>query len=111
MQKHTKIYMDFFDYGQDDFIPSELDNDVRANDIHHIDNRGMGGSDEKDYIENLMALSREEHDQFGDKKQYMVYLYRRHIAFIQNCRPDYQIQLDRIPSIYLNEIIKITDRL
>lgn len=99
--------MDFFDYCQEDFIPSELDPDKRANDIHHIDCRGMGGSDDKDYIENLMALDREEHDEFGDKKQYIVFLYIKHLAFIRKYRPEYEIKLERIPPIYLHKIIEI----
>ena len=83
MQNHVKIYLDFFGYGIDDFIPSEISGE-RAIDIHHIDCRGMGGSKEKDNIENLMALTREEHEEFGDKEQYMDYLKETHLNFIKN---------------------------
>ena len=34
MQKHTKVYFDFFDYGMDDFIPCEMCGS-KATDIHH----------------------------------------------------------------------------
>jgi len=34
---------------------------VRAVDVHHINPRGMGGSKDKDYIENLMGLCRACH--------------------------------------------------
>ena len=60
MQKHTKVYMQFFDYGEQDFIPCEYCGN-RAVDIHHLDSRGMGGSKNKDNIENLIALCRAHH--------------------------------------------------
>jgi len=104
MKKHTKIYMDFFGYGIEDFMPSELSRD-RAVDINHIDCKGMGGSKEKDFIENFIALTRPEHIKFGDKKEFMVYLYVEHLKFIQNKRPDYHIQFGRIPEAYRNEVI------
>ena len=61
MRKHTKLYMDFFDYGEQDFVMCEMCMQDRAVDIHHIQGRGMGGSKEKDYIENLVGLCRECH--------------------------------------------------
>ena len=61
MQKHTKIYMDYFGYDISDYIPCESCGS-RAQDVHHIDNKGMGGSKEKDYIENLAGLCRTCHD-------------------------------------------------
>lgn len=74
MKNHTKIYMTAFDYVLDDFIPSEL-SQQKAVDIHHILGRGKGGEDR---IENLIALTRDEHIKYGDKKEYMVYLLKRH---------------------------------
>ena len=82
MKKHTKIYMDFFGYSESDFIPSELSGQ-RAVDIHHIERRGMGGSKSKDDINNLMALTREEHIKYGDKKQYIEYLKKKHSEFLR----------------------------
>jgi hypothetical protein len=82
MKKHVKIYMDFFGYGEQDFIPDELEG-TRASEIHHIDARGMGGSKGKDHIDNLMALSRKNHDKYGDKKQYKQWLYQKHQDFIK----------------------------
>lgn len=61
MKKHTKIYMEHFDYGIDDFIPCEVCK-TRAVDIHHIEPRGMGGSKLKDFIANLVALCRACHE-------------------------------------------------
>jgi hypothetical protein len=75
--------MDFFGYGVEDFIPSEISGKP-AVDVHHIERRGMGGSKNKDYIENLMALTREEHDKYGDKEQHKQWLHDQHQLFIKN---------------------------
>lgn len=81
MKKHTKIYMDFFGYGIEDYVPCEVCGN-RAVDIHHIDARGMGGSDNKDVIENLMGLCRSCHVELGDKKQHIDYLKQKHAYVI-----------------------------
>ena len=60
MKKHTKIYIDHFNYCEQDFIPCEICSS-RAVDVHHIQPRGMGGSKTKDYIENLVGLCRQCH--------------------------------------------------
>lgn len=77
MKKHVKIYLDYFGYGVDDFIPCEVCGS-RAVDIHHIDCRGMGGSKSKDEISNLQALCRQHHIEYGDKKQYIDFLKEKH---------------------------------
>ena len=76
MKKHTKIYFKYFGYDESDFIPCEICG-AEAVDIHHIDCRGMGGT-EKDEIENLMAVCRRCHIQYGDNKEYMDYLIEVH---------------------------------
>ena len=73
MKKHTKIYLDYFGYDTSDFIPCEICQ-AKAVDIHHIDCRGMGGSKDKDTIENLQALCRKCHIKFGDNKQHIEML-------------------------------------
>jgi hypothetical protein len=86
MQKHTKLYFDYFDV---DYDPqsgwhncvSELSG-LPSKDLHHIEARGMGGSKHADRIENLMALTREEHEKYGDKKQYKSFLQRAHDNYI-----------------------------
>lgn len=83
MRKHTKIYMDYFGYGKEDFISCEICG-KRAVDIHHINARGMGGSKDKDTIENLMAVDRECHIKYGDKKEYMDFLKEKHQQFIDS---------------------------
>jgi len=76
MKKHTKLYLEWNGYDTTDFIPCEIC-EKQAVDIHHIDSRGMGGSS-KDTPDNLMALCRNCHIKFGDKKQYKDMLKREH---------------------------------
>lgn len=57
MQPYVKIYLDYFDLGEQDFIPCEACG-AKAQDIHHIYGRGEG----RDVITNLMALCRKHHD-------------------------------------------------
>jgi 5-methylcytosine-specific restriction endonuclease McrA len=66
MKKHTKIYMQHFDY---DVILCEYCNAV-AVDIHHIEPRGMGGSKTKDFIANLVALCRSCHIKAEQNKEF-----------------------------------------
>lgn len=82
MKKHTKIYYEFFNYDLYDFVPCEITG-VTTNDIHHIDCKGMGGSKEKDFIENLMASARDPHVIYGDKSKYMNFLNQVHVTFMQ----------------------------
>lgn len=77
MRKHTMIYLKHFGYDISDFIPCEVCG-KKAIDIHHVECRGMGGSKEADAIDNLMALCREDHIKFGDKKQYKDFLKQKH---------------------------------
>jgi hypothetical protein len=77
MIKHKKIYLEAFGYDINDhsqFVPSEI-SEQKSVDIHHIIGRGKGGEDR---VENLMALTRQEHHDYGDKKEYIVYLFKIH---------------------------------
>lgn len=77
MKNHTKIYLQSFVYDTENnnsFVPSEI-SEERAVDIHHIIGRGKKGQDR---IENLMALTRQEHIDYGDKKEYMSMLFEIH---------------------------------
>jgi len=78
MQRHTRIYMIFFDYGEQDYVPCEMCGQ-RCKDVHHIDRRGMGGSDEKDYIENLAGLCREHHDKAEAEPEYNEMVKFKHM--------------------------------
>ena len=65
MKKHLKIYLEGSGYGVGDFIPCEIC-ESEAVDIHHIEARGMGGSNKKDVFSNLMGLCRKCHIEYGD---------------------------------------------
>lgn len=80
MKQHTKIYLETFGYDVSDWIPCEVCNST-AVDIHHIESRGMGGSNNGNTPENLMALCRKCHETYGDKKQWLDYLILKHNAF------------------------------
>lgn len=88
MKNHTKLYLESFGYDVTDFIQCEICH-KQAVDIHHIDARGMGGTN-KDSIENLMALCRECHIHFGDKKQFKEYLKTIHNKVINAFRKNYK---------------------
>ena len=77
MKKYTKLYLDYFGYGIEDFIPCESCG-AKAVDIHHIEARGMGGDKKADNIDNLMALCRQCHLVMGDTKTHMEYLKSKH---------------------------------
>jgi 5-methylcytosine-specific restriction endonuclease McrA len=77
LRKHTKVYLSYFNFDTTDFIPCEVCNS-QAVDIHHIKARGMGGSKDADNISNLMALCRNCHLEYGDKKQHLDFLIKIH---------------------------------
>jgi hypothetical protein len=81
MIKYKKIYCEAYGYYEGETILSEISG-LLAVDICHIDAKGMGGDPkgEKDRIENLMAKTRDEHNRYGDKKQYLSYLFKIHKA-------------------------------
>lgn len=69
--------MQHFGYVLDDFIPCEVCGS-RAVDIHHIHRRGIGGNPNADRIENLMAVCRSCHIEYGDKKEHLEWLQNIH---------------------------------
>lgn len=77
MKNHTKVYLNHFGYIGEDFICCEVCG-ARAVDLHHIFRRGMGGSTDADKIENLMAVCRTCHIEYGDKTQYFELLIDTH---------------------------------
>jgi len=81
MKNHTKVYMKFFGYDVSDFMPCELCGKPGV-DIHHIESRGMGGSNDKDHPVNLMLLCRECHEQYGSKAKYVDELQVKHRSFM-----------------------------
>jgi hypothetical protein len=82
VHKHIKVYNDYFGYSKGCFIPCELTG-LKKQDIHHIENKGMGGSDELDYIENLIGLTRKAHNFYGDVEEWMDFLREVHESFME----------------------------
>jgi|TARA_B110000908_G_C10200479_1_gene425078 hypothetical protein len=83
LNKHTKLYCDYFNYEEGDFIPCEICGQT-AVDIHHIESRGMGGTNEKDHIKNLMAVCRSCHVKYGDEKDLKEMLNKIHKIHMDN---------------------------
>lgn len=83
MKAHTKIYLQGMGYDTSDFIPCEVCSH-QAVDIHHIEARGMGGTKKEDTLENLMALCRKCHIDYGDITEYKDYLTKIHRLRIQS---------------------------
>ena len=76
MKSYTKVYLKYFGYCEQDVILCEICG-LRAVDIHHIETRKRR-SDLINEINNLMALCRVCHVQYGDKKQFKEYLNEIH---------------------------------
>ena len=92
MQNHTKVYMDYFHYGEQDIIICEFQCGRRAVDICHIIPRskfGKNRKEEQDNIQNLVAGCRECHTAFDDGKKWTTEevqeIHLTHmIAFLQS---------------------------
>jgi len=79
MSPHKKIYLEYFNYTEGDFIGCEVCS-APAVDVHAIKCDGMGGSPSKrtHHINNLMALCRKCHIKYGDLPQYYDFLKEKH---------------------------------
>jgi len=99
MAKHIKVYEDFF--GCRDCELTGLP----GGDIHHIVAKQMGSSKLRDNIENLMALTRQAHEYFGDKKQFKVWLQEWHEEYMKHQTPMYIVRPD--DTILKEYLIKI----
>lgn len=75
MSPHKKIYFDHFGLSEGDWIACAICG-KSAVDIHAVECDGMGGSPSKSthVITNLIPLCREDHNKYGDKKQYKEWL-------------------------------------
>jgi len=62
MKPHTELYLREMGYDETDFIPCEYCG-ARANGVHHIEPRGMGGTSKQEDIENLMGICGVHHHQ------------------------------------------------
>lgn len=66
MQAHTKIFMKYYGYGEQDFIPCFACHN-RSTEIHHLIFRSQGG---KNNIENLCAICRNCHNMAHANKSF-----------------------------------------
>jgi hypothetical protein len=79
MKKHTKVYMDFFDYGEQDFIPCEMCGS-KAVDVHHLMKQSkFGNKKEKDYIENLIGVCRDCHNKAENDGMFNMFCRIKHL--------------------------------
>lgn len=86
MKNHTKVYLDYFGFTEQDWIGCEVCGKW-AVDIHHLEPRGMGGSKTKDTPENLMALCRACHIEAEAKRLSKNYLQSIHNSYISALNP------------------------
>jgi len=77
MQKHTKIYINFFGYDESSTILCEMCNQV-ACDIHHLERRTRNKVT-NDYIENLVGLCRDCHISAESDKSFNMYTRIKHL--------------------------------
>lgn len=77
--------MEHFGYTEADFIPCEVCG-AKGVDIHHIENRKMGGNPkgDKNSIHNLMSLCRDHHLRYGDKSDFKEWLKEIHLNFMKS---------------------------
>lgn len=102
---HTAMYLELFGYDvNEEYFPSEI-SEAPANDVHHIIRRGLVG-EAANHPLNLMALTREEHDEYGDVSEAVDYLIKIHLLFCKNRGVDVRRHLDTIPPA-LDRIKKI----
>jgi len=81
MQKHTKVYFDFFGYDESDYIPCEMECGSRAVDIHHLERRTRNKVT-NDYIENLVGLCRDCHINAENDKSFNMYTRIKHLEHV-----------------------------
>ena len=82
MIDYKKLYLNFFGYGEQSYIPCEFCGNF-AVDVHHIYPKGMGGSKTKDHIENLMGVCRYCHDRAHAHQYTKGYLTIVHLKFMK----------------------------
>ena len=77
--------MQFFDYGEQDFVMCEMCQQDRAVDIHHLTKQSkFGNKKEKDYIENLMGLCRDCHMKAESDSSFNMFCRIKHLENVTN---------------------------
>ena len=79
MVGYKKLYLNFFGYGQQDWVPCESCGS-EAVDIHHLVARSQGGLD---IINNLAAVCRKCHDKAHGSKQFNAMLITIHLRKVE----------------------------
>lgn len=81
MQKHTKLILKHI-YGEvtNEYHPCEICA-TTAVDTHHIIRRGLVGK-KADRVENLMMVCRKCHNEYGDKPDWLLFLFGVHFTFL-----------------------------
>jgi|TARA_R100001129_G_C5098110_1_gene183352 5-methylcytosine-specific restriction endonuclease McrA len=74
MKKHIKVFLEFWDLGEQDFIVCLGCERAQATDVHHISKRQMGGSKKKDIPTNLAPLCRVCHSRADTNKDFNKYI-------------------------------------
>ena len=77
MKRHTKIYLKSRGLTGHEFIPCEGCGGRQVVDVHHLENRGMGGSKLLDTPDNLIGLCRFCHDRAHRDKEFNEKLKQR----------------------------------
>lgn len=84
MTNYKKIFLEFWELETIDFINCINPNCLKTSvDLHHIDNKGIGGSKKKDYIENLAPCCRLCHDKAHDYKEFNQFIKKRLLFCIE----------------------------
>ena len=83
MKKYIKTYYDYFHLDICDTPPCEMCGHPAVN-IHHIDNKGMGGSKKKDFIGNLAAVCMECHNKAHRHPEFNEELKKKHLINVEN---------------------------
>jgi hypothetical protein len=96
MPNHTAVYMECFGYFPGEPILSEISGRLTV-DVNHLIPRGMGGGD-RDFCDNLMGLTREEHNVFENYPKYKEWFKMVHMKFMETRKPYYLIAEDEILS-------------
>ena len=81
MKKHVRIYLNEMGYGEQDFKLCEICQSAEAVDVHHIEDRGMGGNPDADVEGNLIGLCRGCHSLSGKGYYTKDEQRRKHEAF------------------------------
>tara|TARA_R100000781_G_C3999497_1_gene99756 strand:- start:266 stop:538 length:273 start_codon:yes stop_codon:yes gene_type:complete len=74
--------MQFFDYGEQDFIPCEMCGS-RATDIHHIERRTRNKVT-NDFVENLVGLCRDCHVKAESDSMFNMFCRIQHLENVTN---------------------------